>query len=480
LSLHNLRNLGVNIVARIAFIQNFWFEFLGIMYISSFLKERGHQCEVFIESGERNFFQSVKRYKPDLLGFYTTTGAHLWVLKRAEELKKITGAKVILGGPHPTFFPQIIEHPAVDFICRGEGEYAMLELAECLNKKIPYDGIKNLWIKKDGRIIKNELRPLINDLDSIHPPDRTLYSKYPSLKDNLSVLTGRGCPFNCSFCFNRSYIRLYKGKGKTIRRHSPRFVINELKKIIKLYNTKFIRFDDEVFILNKKWLEEFLPLFKKEINLPFTCLLQVRLIDEKTVEMLKESGCKLAYFGIETGNEEFRNRILNKNVRNDEIFYTANLLKKVGIKIGTYNMLGLPGEDVDKAFETVYINREIEVDYPWCSLYQPYPSTELEKYCKEKGLLSANYNFDSISPSFFKRSVVENKERKELERLQKLFYLAVKHKKLEPLIRILIKLPITSLLDIIFYVTYAYRYIKTYKVSLWRVIMTGIKSREYV
>ncbi|MBI5375796.1 MAG: B12-binding domain-containing radical SAM protein [Candidatus Schekmanbacteria bacterium] len=467
-------------MARIAFLQNFWYEFLGTMYISALLKDRGHTCEVFIESGEKNFTESITRFKPDLIGFYTTTGTHGWALSRASKLKKLTGSRVILGGPHPTFFPEVIENEAVDIICMGEGEYAMIELAERLDSGKSFADIQNLHVKSNGAITRNDLRPLIDDLDTLPPPDRALYDKYPSLQDNLSVFTGRGCPFDCSFCFNRPYIKLYKDKGKPIRRHSPRWVIEELKRIIRLYKTKFIRFDDEVFILNNKWLTEFLPIYKKEIGLPFTCLLHVKLVTPEVVELLKESGCQMAYFGIESGNEEIRNVALRKGIKEEEMMRSAELLNKAGIKIGTYNMLGLPGETVDKAFETVHINQRIGVEYPWCSLYQPYPGTDLENYCREKGLLGEDYSCDSISASFFKRSVVENKEKKELERLQKLFHIAVQFPSLEPLIRFAVRLPITSLLDVIFYATYGYRYMKTYKVSLWRVIITGLRSREYI
>jgi len=135
-------------MVRIAFLQNFWYEFLGVMYLSSLLKKNGHSCEVFIESGERNIYESVEKYNPHIIGFYATTGTHNWALKIADELKKRTNAKIIMGGPHPTFFPEIISDPSLDIICRGEGEYAMLELAECLDKGKPYNNIQNLLGKK--------------------------------------------------------------------------------------------------------------------------------------------------------------------------------------------------------------------------------------------------------------------------------------------------------------------------------------------
>jgi len=467
-------------MARIAFIQNFWFQYLGIMYISSILKAENHSCEVFIEGGEKNLFNSVKKFKPDILGFYTTTGNQKWVLGTCGKLKEELKSKVVLGGPHPTFFSEIIEDERIDAICIGEGEFAMRDFCNRFDKNESLRNIQNLWVKENGNIYKNSLRLLIDDLDSLPPPDRSIYDKYPSLKDNLSVFTGRGCPFSCTFCYNKSYRELYKGKGKLIRRHSPKWIISELKRLKEKYDLKFVRFDDEVFVINPEWLDEFLPLYKKEINLPFTCLLHVKLTKPEIAKKLKMAGCKMAYFGIETGNESLRNQVLRKGFSNDEIIKAAKALKNEGIKIGTYNMLGIPGETIEKAFETVKINQLIKTDFPWCSLFQPYPKTEIEEYCRKNKYLKEGYSPDDMSASFFKKCVIENKEKKELENLQRFFHLAVRFPRLEKIIKFLIKLPPNIFFELIFYLTYSYRYLKTYRVSLYRILITGLRSKEYL
>ena len=467
-------------MARVAFIQNFWYQYLGVMYISSILKNENHSCEVFIAGGEKNLFDSVKKFNPDILGFYATTGNQKWILETCSRLKRELNCKVVLGGPHPTFFPEIIEDKNVDAICIGEGEYAMQEFCSRFDRGEPLRDIQNLWVKEDGNIYKNPLRPLIDDLDSLPFPDRSLYDKYPSLKDNLSVFTGRGCPFSCSFCYNKSYRELYSGKGKMIRRHSPEWIISELKRLKKKLDLKFVRFDDEVFIINPQWLDELLLLYKKEINLPFTCLLHVKLTKPDVIEKLKNAGCEMAYFGIETGDEELRNKVLKKGFSNDEIIQAARALKDKNIKIGTYNMLGIPGETVEKAFKTIKLNQFIKTDFPWCSLFQPYPKTEIEEYCRKNKFLKEGYSCDDMSASFFKKCVVENKEKRELENLQRFFHLAIKFPGLEPVIKFLIKFPSNIFFELIFYLTYGYRYIRTYRVSLYRIIITALRSKEYL
>ena len=467
-------------MARIAFVQNFWYQYLGTMYISSMLKNANHFCEVFIEGGEKKLLDSVKKFNPHILGFYTTTGNQKWVLETCKIIKKNLECKIILGGPHPTFFTETIDDENVDAICIGEGEYAMLEFCNRFDKNENLKDIQNLWVKENGNIYKNSLRQLVDDLDSLPPPDRSLYDKYPSLKDNLSVFTGRGCPFSCTFCYNKSYRELYKGKGKLIRRHSPKWVIEELKRLKQRYSLKFVRIDDEVFIVNPNWIDEFLSLYKKEINLPFTCLLHVKLTKPETVRKLKNAGCEMAYFGIETGNEKLRNEILKKGFSNDDIIQAAKALKAEGIKIGTYNMLGIPGESVETAFETIKLNQLIKTDFPWCSLFQPYPKTEVEDYCKKNKFLKEGYSYNDMSASFFKKCVVENKEKKELQNLHRFFHLAIKFPGLERIIRFLINLPPNIFFEIIFYLAYSYRYLKTYRVSFYRILITGLRSKEYL
>ena len=149
-------------MARIAFIQNFWYQYLGIMYISSVLKNANHSCEVFIEGGEKNLLDSVKKFNPDILGFYSTTGNQKWVIETANKLKKELNCKVILGGPHPTFFTETIEDKRIDAICIGEGEYAMQEFCSRFDRGETLRDIQNMWVKEDGNIYKNPWKCLKN------------------------------------------------------------------------------------------------------------------------------------------------------------------------------------------------------------------------------------------------------------------------------------------------------------------------------
>ena len=162
-------------MTKVAFIQQGVYESIGVMYLSSALKGGGHSVFMFIESLERNLDEELRKYNPDLVCFSTISGSHLWVYDSVKRIKEfLPDALFIMGGPHPTFFPELIEKEDIDIICIGEGEGAILELANALPDKEKIKKIANLYIKENSWIFKNRVRTLIEDLDSLCFPDRRL------------------------------------------------------------------------------------------------------------------------------------------------------------------------------------------------------------------------------------------------------------------------------------------------------------------
>jgi radical SAM superfamily enzyme YgiQ (UPF0313 family) len=447
-------------MARIAFVQNLLFEYLGLMYLSSLLKSNGHECEMFIKLGsDESLARDIIRYSPHIVAFPCLTGSHRWCLSLAKILKQKNPKLITLfGGPHPTFYPGIINELEVDVICRGEGENAMLDLAASIDKKENHSLTANLWVKNSDAVTQNEVRPLIPDLDRMPFPDRELYyRKYPFLNiSRKSFLTSRGCPYKCSFCFNHILQKIYQDKGVYLRRRAVKNVIEEISEVKRTYGLRTVYFQDDTFILDRDWVMAFLEAYGKEINLPFICLIRADLTDEKLIVTLKEAGCVKVYFGVESGDQEMRNTLLQKNITDEMIIRTAAWLKKYRIRFRTYNMIGLPGETLEQAFKTVALNARIKTDYPWCSIYQPYPETELGTYALRQGLLDVSQ--DKILPSFFKDSILRSSWKKELVNLQKLFFYAVKFPRMENLIRRAIRLPPNFLFDLLFLCGNAYAY----------------------
>ena len=467
-------------MARIALVQNLHFEYLGIMYISSILKQNGHHVEIFIPKGGKKIESSLKEiadFRPDVVGFPCTTGIHKWALKFAEILKRKISTRILFGGPHPTYFPEIINEPSVDIICRGEGEYPLLDLANKIDQAEDITGTLSCWFKKNGKIIKNEQSLLIEDLDQLPFPDRDLYtSKYPYYRKSQKVfITSRGCPFNCTFCFNHQYKKLYQGKGTFLRQRSVENLIQEIKEVRdkdKGFRTVYMQ--DDNFILNKEWVKEFSDKYAREINLPFICLIRADLVDEPTIKKLSEANCKNVFFGIETGSEHLRNSLLQKEITDQQIFHTAHLLKKYGIKYRTYNMLGLPGETMEDAYRTVEINMKIKTNYPWCALFYPFPGTKLGEYAEKHHLLESPA--DHRPSSFFKTSLLKSAHKHELVNLQKLFFYGVKFPRLMPLLKTMIKWKPNLLFEILFLLGYAWSYMKSENLRLKEVGAIGVRN----
>ncbi len=469
-------------MAKLVFLQRDTYECLGSMIISAVIKKHGHECDLFIQREERDFIKAVKESSPDIVGFSFMTGYHHWVLETAKRIKEELGVPIILGGTHPTFFPEIIEKSEIDIICLGEGEYATLELMDALDTKEDYTKIKNLHVKKNGKIFKNELCPLIEDLDQLPFPDRELFYKYHSLRNTRSkdFLTGRGCPYSCSFCFNQVYRRMYQGKGKYTRTLSAERVIEEIKTIKERYFLETVTLGADTFIRDPEWLFPFLDKYRKEIGLPFNCSARADLVTEEMARKLKDAGCYAVCFGLESANEYLRNKLLKKRISNEQIIKAANLFKRYSILFSTFNMLGIPGERVEDAIETAKFNVRIGSKAAWSAVLQLYPGTEIFKYAKEKGIVDESLSLGNFNYLFHERNVLNQKNINELVNLQKFFYLITNWPWTIPIVRRLIKLPPNRLFLLFHLLSSALVLIKSHwrhnKFYVLRIILQGLKN----
>ena len=468
-------------MSRLLFLQEVAFEYVGVMCLSAYVKSKGHQCDILIESEEgKNFEAKIREYKPDIAAFSVMTGFHNHYLKMAEKVKDILGVPVVFGGPHATFFPEVIEHPAVDIVCRGEGEEALTDLLDAVDKGEDYSHIPNLWVNHNGTITKNDVRCGEDNLDLYPPADRSIYYKYKYLRDypTKPFITGRGCPYMCSFCFNRDFNRMYRGKMKTLRRISPEKVVDEVLDCKAKYPLHKIFFNDDIFIMQKDWLEEFTPLYRDNIGIPYACNIRANLVNEDIVRLLKESGCYLVMWGIESGNEKRRNEILHKNISDEQIRNAAALFRQYGIKMKSFNIMGSPGETLDEAVETVTLNAEVKIDFPWCSILQPYPRTKIAEIAQEQGVLVTDYSLDDMEKSFFSGSVFNQPDIKRIERLQKLFYLGVKFPKLIPFFKWMTKYPLGVVFKFLFGVSFLYRFMREVDIPVYKAVMFALRHRK--
>jgi radical SAM superfamily enzyme YgiQ (UPF0313 family) len=416
----------------------------GILRLSAALKQAGHRTDMVVAT-EEDPVEAAFRLKPDVVGFSVYTGTQRYYLDVNRRIKAQLDVFSIMGGPHPTFFPEMIEEEGVDAICIGEGEYATVDLLNALENGDPVESIPNWWIKSDGHIHRNGLRPLVTDLDELPFPDRELlYGAHPLSggRKLKPFITGRGCPYNCSFCFNEAYSDLYGGKGRRTRRRSVENVIRELKEVRERHPLDFVLFLDDTFIINRKWLQELAVRYKEEVGLPFWCQVRPNLVTEEKIALFKDMGCVSVSFGVETANDRLRYEILNRQITKEQILKASRILRQYGIKYSTNNMLGLPTGGLETDLETLDLNIQCRADYVNVFLYQPYPKTKLGEMALREGLMTGT--FDDLSGSVTEDTVIKfssEMERRQIENLQKLLSVTAEFPFLKPLTLRLIKLP---------------------------------------
>ncbi len=417
----------------------FFIEPLGIMYISSAIKKLGHETDIALTSEDLEM--KMKIFNPDFVGYSIMTGDQTFYDDINRELKSKFKFFSIAGGPHPTFFPEFLEKSSFDAICLGEGEIAIQQF---LNNPSSLQ-ISNFWFKTDKGIIKNSVQSLMESLDNIPLPDREIVFKFPEIKEGpiKHFIASRGCPFNCSYCFNESFSKLYNGKGRRMRFRSVDNLLEEIKQVIDSSLTRFIYFQDDTFTLDNRWLKEFSEKYPQKIKLPFHCHIRPNTLNEETVKFLKDAGCYSAHIAAESGNDRLRNQILNRNMSREQIVSSSKLLKQYGIKFMLQNILGIPEGNLENDLETLELNIECQPDYSWVSIFQPYPGTKLGEFCKEKGYYTGD--FRDLGSNFFDSSKLNFTEeyKSQLANLQKLFAIFVEYPDLYQigLLSVLINLP---------------------------------------
>jgi len=383
----------------------------GIASLSAVLKQHHHSTDLFhvaehITSDRFIEIFEEKHLDADLMAFSTTTNAFPYAAENADKLKKRHSVLTICGGIHPTLHPEnAIAAPGLDIICIGEGEYPLLELCNCLETGNDFSSIQSLWIKRDEKIIKNPVRPLIEDLDSLPSPDRALFDYENSTDQKMQRLTfmgSRGCPFQCPYCCNHALKSIYPNPGCYVRFKSVDKVLGEIKQALNTYSgVKTIMLHDDILTLNRRWFTEFSERYRKEINVPYTCNSRFDLLNEEICEQLLHSGCIRLQIGLESGDCYIRNNVLKRNQDEDSILQISELCRQKGIEISVFTMIGIPYENIRHTLNTVKMTAKIKPVDIQTTIFYPYPKTRLYEICQEEGYLT-----EKILDSYFEGETI--------------------------------------------------------------------------
>ncbi|MFH1397322.1 MAG: radical SAM protein [Candidatus Omnitrophota bacterium] len=420
---------------KILFISN-EYESLGIEYLSAVLKRNGHETFMVLDPGlfsnvflsvktlskifdyKNILFKRIKSIDPDLICFSVCSDNLKWALNLSIAIKQTRETPVIFGGIHPTIIPeQVIKYAAIDYVCEGEGEEAILELADAIEKKRDCTSIPNIWAKRHDVVYSNPPRPLINNLNDYPFPDKEIYEgAYPAFMRWYTIITSRGCPDSCSYCVNHQIRKLYK--NNFYRRRSVVNVIDELSIAKEKYNIKVVRFFDDIFTSDKNWLKNFCIAYKKEIKLPYFCFVHPNYCDKEIIALLEESGCATAFLGFGTFSDKNRRDILRRNYSNLEICSLIKEFKKTKVFFVIDLILGLPKQDKDEIIQMADFFNNNRPDLLSVLFLRYYPKTDITAIGEECGLINKK-DLELINETGFKnRIIIEKNFYKWLKKVQ--------------------------------------------------------------
>lgn len=383
---------------------------MPIASMSAYLKKEFPWVEVLLEPvlilrdaeqySPESYAKTIEALDADLIAF-SIMSPHWYPMEPYfEEIKKLMPDLPICIGGYQAMLSQeqTIENPNVDYICVGDGEYAIGNIVQHLSglKNGPADG---MWEKLvDGEIYQTEAHQ-IGDLQALPFPDYEVFSKEDGFKDVnssifgpkgklvLPVMTGRGCPYRCTYCCNTPLLEGWRSKKEFLRKYEPESLVVELERLRDEYNVGYFEFWDELFLSNLKFVREFLEIYKERIGLPFSINSRVEVMNEKFCQTAAEAGCHTIWFGIESGDEEYRARMLGRKMKNQQIIDAADNCKKAGINRLTFNIVGAPLETAANMRETLKLNQRIAPEHFFFFPYIPLRGTPLYNIAKKEGLL---------------------------------------------------------------------------------------------
>jgi radical SAM superfamily enzyme YgiQ (UPF0313 family) len=408
---------------------------LGLAYLAAVLRDKGHQvliydadanvdkaCQMDYSDLESKYPEYIKcinnmshpiwnelrdtlnEIKPDLVGINVFTTKAAAAFRVAEIVKTLfNNVPVVVGGPHPSVKADELLRisPFVDYAVRGEGESCLSQLVDAVENKIPPNNILGLSFKINGQIHHNPNAKYVHDLNQIpYPAKDLLINKNSYTSEDMGlIMTGRGCPFACTFCSSAGVWQ------RITRFRSVENVIGEIQQVQAEHGTIQFSFKDDTFTIDRKRVLEFCSSIRnKNLKINWECNARVNLIDESLLEEMKSAGCNSIKIGIESGSDRVLKTIMKKGITTTQIKQATKLVHKAGIHWTGYFLMGIPTETKQEMLQTLNLMLHIKPDFASLSVFEPYPGTELLDMGIAAGYMIDDRTLDdyySISPKYY-------------------------------------------------------------------------------
>jgi magnesium-protoporphyrin IX monomethyl ester (oxidative) cyclase len=395
---------------------------LGLMYIAAMLDKAGYKTEIldafmtdssFLKVGDTievgmpygKIREEIRRRKPDVVGVANPFTCQVENAIRVGNIVKEIDPSIltVVGGPHVTVVPVefLEEAKNVDIAVIGEGEYTMLDIVSFFEGRKEISEVQGIAYRKNEAVVLNSPRPFIKNLDELPYPAYHLVNmeqhlnpkniEYRSFKDRaISMITSRGCPFNCCFC------SVHLHMGKMFRAHSANYVLNHIEHVVNKYRVKTIFFEDDNLTFDLKRFEVICDkIIEKDIKFNWETPNGVRpdYLTLSLLKKMKKSGCQSVFFGIESGDQYILDNIIDKSLNLKDVMKVAKMCKEIGLKTGAFYIIGFPGEKKENMLRTVELALRLKRDFDvGMHLFFATPSygTRLYEECKKKGYIPEN------------------------------------------------------------------------------------------
>lgn len=368
---------------------------LGLMSIATYLKKEGFSSiEIFDASLENlspeQTASCLARMHPDVAGFSVMTDVWYSTVRTCELVKKMLPDTIIcLGGPHALIYPELsLAAASADLLVAGDGEFAFREALDKLMAGNPPDGINGVfWKDPDGQIRSPAVSiAAMDDLDTLPVPDRSMINNdaYSSLLSNIkstTMVTSRGCPYNCVFC---------KLNAQKLLSRAPKIVADEFEDIANAGFQNIEIYDDTFTWHRERVLKICGEIIRRGIKIEWSVRSRVDKVDYEMLEIMKKAGCRRVHFGIESGNDLILKNS-RKGITKDQARNAVRMARKLKFEILTYYMIGFLDETLKDAGDTYQLARELNTDYVAFAILIPYPGTAIYQEALARGVIPEDY-----------------------------------------------------------------------------------------
>ena len=386
-------------------------EQLGTSMLSAIAKANGHQTGLAFSASlfhdrfnlempwlspyfddTDEVMKAIAQQQPDVVAFSPLTSTYQWALDIARRSKQLNpDIKTVFGGVHASAVPHLLlQKSEVDFVVVGEGDVAFPQILKAIETSDYSKAIPNTRYKTPaGSILSGMQTGFIQDLDGLPFADKPLWEEHVRLGDLYLTMASRGCPYRCSFCFNNFFAKLPEEKsGKYVRLRSVEHMIAELKIAKKRYDIQVVDFQDDVFTTSKKWLQDFLSMYRKEINKPFQILTHPKFMDDDIAKWLSNAGCVWVQMGVQSMDEQFKKDTLLRYERSEDVSAAIDVMNKYNMRVKVDHMFGLPDEPISaqENARLLYAHHSAKRIQTFWTCYLP--GTEMMKDAITKGDLT--------------------------------------------------------------------------------------------